>query len=216
MRKPLYIFGAGGLGREAAFLAETLNEIHSLWELKGFLVEDKALVGTLSGRHPVAGWDGDLPEGEWDAVLAFGSPALRMKMAAILSRRPGVGFPNLIHPSVLFDRNSCMLGVGNIIQAGTLMTTDIEIASFVDINVGVTIGHDTSIHDCAVLMNGCRISGSCEIGEGALIGASATVLQGLSIGKNAVVGAGAVVVEDVLSGQTVAGVPAKPLKGGEK
>lgn len=45
--------------------------------------------------------------------------------------------------------------------------------------------------------------------RGAYIGAGATILQGIEIGEEAVVGAGAVVVKNVLSHQTVVGVPAR-------
>jgi UDP-2-acetamido-3-amino-2,3-dideoxy-glucuronate N-acetyltransferase len=46
---------------------------------------------------------------------------------------------------------------------------------------------------------------------GASIGTGAVILGGVTIGEGAIVGAGAVVTDDVPKGQTVAGVPAKPL-----
>jgi acetyltransferase-like isoleucine patch superfamily enzyme len=51
------------------------------------------------------------------------------------------------------------------------------------------------------------------IGRGAWIGAGAVVLA--DVGEHAVVAAGAVVVKPVAAGQRVAGVPAKPLGGGQ-
>lgn len=44
------------------------------------------------------------------------------------------------------------------------------------------------------------------------IGAGARVLGPVTIGEGATVAAGAVVLKDVLPGQTVAGIPAKPLQ----
>lgn len=49
------------------------------------------------------------------------------------------------------------------------------------------------------------------IGDDVWIGANATVLGGVTIGDGAIVGAGAVVTKDVPSGETVVGVPARPL-----
>ena len=46
------------------------------------------------------------------------------------------------------------------------------------------------------------------IGEGAKIGANATILPAVRIGENALVGAGAVVTKDVAPGKVVAGNPA--------
>ena len=47
--------------------------------------------------------------------------------------------------------------------------------------------------------------------KNASIGSNATILAGVTIGENALVGASAVVTKDVADGQTVAGVPARPI-----
>ena len=49
------------------------------------------------------------------------------------------------------------------------------------------------------------------IGENVWIGGGATVCPGVTIGDDAIVAAGAVVTRDVAPGETVGGVPAKPL-----
>jgi maltose O-acetyltransferase len=54
-------------------------------------------------------------------------------------------------------------------------------------------------------------SSPVRIGSNVWIGAGAIILKGVSIGNSAVVGAGAVVTRDVCSGETVAGVAARPL-----
>lgn len=50
-----------------------------------------------------------------------------------------------------------------------------------------------------------------RVGYGASIGANATILPGIKIGEGAMVGAGSVVTKDVPPGNTVVGVPAKPV-----
>ena len=50
------------------------------------------------------------------------------------------------------------------------------------------------------------------VGDGASIGAGATILPGIQIGKEAMVGAGSVVTKNVEDYSTVAGNPAKRLK----
>jgi serine acetyltransferase len=55
------------------------------------------------------------------------------------------------------------------------------------------------------------LSGNVSIGTSVLIGANATVLENISIGDGARVGAGAVVTKNVQEGQTVIGIPARPI-----
>lgn len=52
-----------------------------------------------------------------------------------------------------------------------------------------------------------------KVKKGASIGSNATILCGIIIGENAIVGAGAVVTKDVAANTTVAGNPAKVIKG---
>ncbi len=51
------------------------------------------------------------------------------------------------------------------------------------------------------------------IKSGAWLGTGAIVLKGVTVGEGAIVGAGAVVTRNVAAQSTVAGSPAKPLKG---
>ncbi len=49
--------------------------------------------------------------------------------------------------------------------------------------------------------------------DGVWIGAGAVILKGVTVGRQAIVGAGAVVTHDVPAGSTVAGNPAREVKG---
>lgn len=53
--KDLYIIGAGGFGREVAWLVERLNKDNPTWDLKGFIDDNTAVRGTLQDRYPILG-----------------------------------------------------------------------------------------------------------------------------------------------------------------
>ena len=61
---------------------------------------------------------------------------------------------------------------------------------------------------------GVNLSGGVRVGDRVLAGTGSQVLENLTVGSDATIGAGAVVRENVEPGQTVVGVPAKPISRG--
>jgi acetyltransferase-like isoleucine patch superfamily enzyme len=74
------------------------------------------------------------------------------------------------------------------------------------------VGHDGSV---AMIFNAYGVSleavGKIDVRDNVFVGHGAIVLPGVTIGPNAIVAAGAVVTKDVLEGDVVGGVPAKPI-----
>jgi acetyltransferase-like isoleucine patch superfamily enzyme len=72
------------------------------------------------------------------------------------------------------------------------------------------IGGDHDFSDASrPVLEQARTSAGISVGEGAWLGAGATVLDGVDIGANAVIGAGAVVRASVPDKATAVGVPAR-------
>ncbi len=65
--------------------------------------------------------------------------------------------------------------------------------------------------DGAALTSNHHRSAPITIGAQVWLAAHSTILRGVTIGPGATVGAGAVVTRDVAAGQTVVGVPARPI-----
>ena len=53
--KSLYIIGAGGFGREVAWLVERINAERPTWDLRGFIDDNSAIQGSLQDTYYVVG-----------------------------------------------------------------------------------------------------------------------------------------------------------------
>ncbi|KAJ0464165.1 putative serine O-acetyltransferase [Helianthus annuus] len=86
-----------------------------------------------------------------------------------------------------------------------------------DHGTGLVIGETAVIGDRVSLMQGVTLGGSGKetgdrhpkVGEGALIGASVTVLGNIKIGEGAMIASGSLVLKDVPQHSMAAGIPAK-------
>lgn len=207
---PLAIVGAGGFGREVAWLAEDINQEKATFDFVGFV--DDGASSTPEG-HPILGttdrWIGD---GRTDVhvVCALGDPVTRWKVAARLSQA-GFTFATLIHPSVKRSRH-VRIGPGGMICADNILTTNIDIGAHALLNLDCTVGHDSRLADFVSMMPGVHISGDVTTDIGAYFGTGAVAINGIRIGAWSVIGAGAVVSSDIPRGMIAVGIPAKPIK----
>jgi len=210
MMNNLVIIGAGGFGREVAWLAERINQIKPTWNILGFVDDAEKLHGSIVGSYPVLGGTEWLLEHKNDvfAVCSIGASKTRKD---VVNKLDGVKFATLIDPSVIIS-DRVRIGEGSIICAGTIITVDIVIGSHNIINLDCTVGHDAVLKNFVTLYPSVNISGNTILGECVEMGTGSQIIQGIEIGNNTIVGAGAVVVKDLPSDCTAVGVPAKPIK----
>lgn len=218
--KSIYIIGAGGFGREVAWLIERINENETrkgngtVWKIVGFIDDNEELRGKYEDDYQVVGSCNDLmalaEQNEVYAVCAVGASKTRKK---IIDRfvNSKVKFATVIDPSVMISKR-VEIGEGVIICAGTILTVDIKIGNHVIINLDCTIGHDDEIHDFVTIYPSVNVSGNVEVGECSEMGTGMQIIQGKKIGTQSIVGAGAVVVKDIPDKCTAVGSPAKPIK----
>lgn len=211
--KDLYIIGAGGFGREVAWLVRRINAIKPTWNLLGFVDDAVEKQGGEEDGYPVLGSIQSLQTVAKDTyvVCAVGSAKVRRDIIDKVKTFENILFATLIDPdAVISDR--VKIGKGNIICAGTIVTVDVSIGEHVIVNLDCTIGHDCKIHNFVTVYPSVNLSGMTEVGKQTEIGTGAQVIQGIKICENVIVGAGAVVVKSIGESGTYVGVPAEQVR----
>jgi sugar O-acyltransferase (sialic acid O-acetyltransferase NeuD family) len=204
----LYVFGAGGHGRETAWLAE--NAWRDVPEIV-FLVDDQRYASRPVDGHPVRllGDEEFGPDSRF--VVAVGDPAARRRVAGVFESR-GASAATIVHPGV--ERSARVaIGAGAVVFPGSVLTTNVTIGRHAHLNAACTVSHDSRVGDFSSLSPGVHVAGNVHIGEGVFVGVGASIINGsadapLVIGDDAVIAAGACVIRSVDPGSLVAGVPA--------
>ena len=214
MTRPLVVIGAGGFGREALDVAEAMNSASAtpVFDILG-VVDDNLTEENRARLHQrgaaylgtTEDWLASRPEARF--VIGVGAPATRRRIDERL-RAVGLRAATLWHPAATRG-SQVTVGEGTIVCAGVRLTNNIQIGRHVHLNLNVTVGHDTRVHDYVSVNPLVAISGDCTIGPEVMFGTGSVILQGLSVGAGATIGASACVVRGAAAGVTVKGVPAR-------
>lgn len=211
--KNIVIIGAGGFGREVAWLIEEINKENLEWNLWGFVDDNEIIQETEINGYKVVGDIDWLKKQEIYVVNAIADPNIKKKVMDKLNFSKNI-YPVLIHPSVIYS-DRVTFGEGSIICAGNIITVNIEIGKHVIVNLDCTIGHDAIIGDYSTILPSVNVSGYVKIDECVSVGTGSAIIQGVNIGQNTVIGAGAIVVKDLPANCVAVGSPAKPIKFNE-
>lgn len=198
---PLWIAGAGGVGREALDTALAAGVT-----VAGFL-DDRARGTTVRGLPVLA--PEELPSGS-RYLVGIADPAVRLRLAALLDAAGGEPAV-LVHPRALIAPETG-LASGCLVMGGAYVSSSVRLGRHSQVHYNATVGHDTLLGERVTVYPGGNVSGGVRLADGATVGSNAVVLQGLTVGAGAFVGAGAVVTRDVGAGAVVVGSPARELR----
>jgi len=209
---PLFIIGAGGFGREVFGIIDALESSGRGPHTTRFIDDDTSVadldyVDALGSR--VVGSVDDLVRRTepFNAVLAIGSRIARGDIAGRRAHSP-VTLAVLVHPDTTIGCN-VRLAEDVVVAAGSRLSINNQAGKHVHLDQDALVGRDCSLGDCSRLNPQAFVSGAVTIGRRALIGANATVLQGITARDDAIVDAGAVVSHQVETAKTGMGVSAR-------
>jgi sugar O-acyltransferase (sialic acid O-acetyltransferase NeuD family) len=212
-RAILGIFGAGGHGREIAWLATEYGVPRSQMRFvvdrdfqKEEIIQDITVMEYqhFARDHPGA-----------PMMVAVGDPSSRRDIVARLTKA-GHSFPALVSPHAIIS-HSVKLAEGVIVFPGAIVSVNVALGAHVHINVNCSLSHDVEIGPFSSLSPGATVCGHVRIGRNVFVGAKACIVNGaegrrLVVGDGAVVAAGASVTGSIAAQARVGGVPARPLR----
>jgi len=206
------IYGAGGFGREIAWLVEAYRERNLGYKTLCFVDDTPGIAGSVINNIPVATFEAVKQFKDVYFAIAQGNPKNR-ELLSNKVKEAGFFLATLIHPRTEMS-NTVGYGEGTVICAGNSLTVNITMGTSTQINLHCTIGHDVILGDYCTLSPGAHISGWVHIGNRVFIGTGAVIINGtkeepLIIEDDVTIGAGSCVTKSLKAGKTYVGTPAR-------
>jgi sugar O-acyltransferase (sialic acid O-acetyltransferase NeuD family) len=208
----LFVYCAGGFGKEIYDTALRANHVRPRWSSIAF-IDDYAGSGSDFYGTRVYSLDDVLARHAPDAfevVIANGEPVHRK---TIHDKVVGRG----VRLGVVAD-SSAVLSPTGILHPGAVVTPHCIVASLAEvganaaINAKAIVGHDVRVGAHTVISSMVNIGGACRIGERSYVGMGTQIKEGVTIGNEVIVGMGSVVYHDIPDGMIALGNPARPMR----
>lgn len=208
----LFVYCAGGFGKEIYDTALRANAARPQWDEIGFIDDyaesGSAFYGTrvhtlvdVLARHALS---------DFEVVIANGEPVHRK---TIYDKVVAHG----VRLGVVVD-SSTVLSHTATLQPGAVVTPQCIVASLADVGVNAAInakaivGHDVRVGAHTVISSMVNIGGACRIGERSYVGMGTQIKEGVTIGNEVIIGMGSVVYNDIPDGMIALGNPARPMR----
>jgi sugar O-acyltransferase (sialic acid O-acetyltransferase NeuD family) len=207
----LYIYCAGGFGKEVMDVARRRNNATHQWRDIKFV--DDALAVDVKYGAQVMSFDQVIANDGLDQaefLIAAGEPVVRRKIREKLEKA-NAKLGRLIDVSTVVA-DTAQVSDGIIITPLCSISSDAVLARNSCVNTMSIIGHDVLIGENSVISSMVNMGGACIVGENSYIGMGALIKEGIKIGSNSIVGMGSVVYNDIPDGVIALGNPARVMR----
>ncbi|WP_224483120.1 acetyltransferase [Robertkochia aurantiaca] len=210
MQKKVFIVGAGGLGRQIEFYAESHPDFkNGSCSLEGYIDDNPGALDNKFSRLSVVGnVDDYLFEPDDRVILAIGNIEQRERIVAKLQSRAEI---------ISFIANDTTIGFNTIIGKGVVICPDVHIGcnclveDYCLINLKTIVGHDSTLGEFSSLMPRSDIGGGSKVGKKVYMGTKATISPGLEICDEVFIGVNTTVLKSIHESGTYFGLPARKM-----
>ena len=208
--KNLIIIGAGGMGRTMYDMARESTTYEKEYVVKGYIDDNVHALDNFSNYPPVLGTIADYCPVQDDVfVCSIGGASRKACMEALIAR--GGELITMIHRTARIGTN-VHIGKGCYIGAFTTVASDAWIDDYNFIQSYTIVGHDVRIGRWNRIDSYVMMVGGGVIGEHNMIHTAAVLNHNVVVGDDAHIGACSFVINNVASGTTVFGNPARRIK----
>jgi sugar O-acyltransferase (sialic acid O-acetyltransferase NeuD family) len=207
----LFIYCAGGFGKEVMDVARRFNVAHRRWSDVHFLDDvcetAKRYDAEVFNFAAACTW---LKQNPGEVIIASGEPATRLMLR---QRLEGQGIPlgSLIDTTTIVA-DTARIEDGVVITPLCSISSDALIRTNASVNTMSIIGHDVVIGENTVISSMVNIGGKTKIGKNSYLGMGALIRDEVAIGDNVIIGMGSVVYNDIPDNMIALGNPARPMR----
>lgn len=210
-RMILFIYCAGGFGKEVMDMARRINKKEQRWE-DIFFIDDVIKEDEHYGSRKYT-FEQVIKSFSFDTFeisIASGEPFARKTLYDKV-KSYNIKLATIIDETAIVS-DSANIGEGVIIPAYSFVSSLAKIGNNATLYVNTIVGHEVIISENCVITSGVIIAGGVIIGENTYIGIGATIRERITVGKGVIIGMGAVVYNDIQDELIVLGNPARPMK----
>jgi|TARA_B110000208_G_scaffold77266_1_gene99001 sugar O-acyltransferase (sialic acid O-acetyltransferase NeuD family) len=197
LSKKIAVIGTGGFAKEILYSFHRAS--YDLFSNKEFIKDNN--VKAIE----------DLDFNKYKILLAIGDPKIRKKIVS--------SFPDdadyltyIDKHAIILDHETIKIGKGSVICAGSILTSNINLGNFSQINLNSTIGHDCNIDEYFTTAPGVHISGKSNIGTCNYFGTNSSSINNINICSNVTIGMNSNVIKNITEEGTYVGNPLKKIK----
>ena len=153
----------------------------------------------------------DIDFDHYKILFAIGDPNIRKTLVNSFPKETEY-FTYIDKYARILDKDTINIGKGSVICAGSILTTNINLGDFSQINLNSTIGHDCNIGQFLTTAPGVHISGTSDIGNLNYYGTNTALRNNIKITDSVTIGMNSNVIKDIDVSGVYVGNPLKKIK----